>query len=605
VTVTGIPSGVASAIYKTDRNGNFNYTFTGLMPSAYHKIDLHFAEISLTAAGQRKFDVAINGQLMLNDLDIIAAAGGAKKALARTFVLKADSTGKVVIQFTGVVGSAKINGLVISKQIASTIYDNDGDGVLDAQDPFPGNSAEWKDTDGDGFGDNSDVFPTDPLEWADSNGDGVGDNTVLGALQRLRAINSGGVTTGAFLADNSFTGGGTFSRSVTVTGIPSGVATAIFRTERNGNFTYTLTGLNVAAFHRVELYFAEIWHTSAGKRKFDVFVNDKLVLDDFDVFLAAGGANKALARGFTVKPDSTGKVTIRFASVVGQAKLSGLALFQHLPVTAAKSAAVGSADSGVGAGGGVGGVDTDNDGAVDSLDAFPLNPSESADRDGDGVGDNMDLFPGHRSSMGMGSYTLLLPAPKGAVNVGNGYGFLTLNSKLVGQLSVTMGDGSRFEQAVKVVNRTLTVEAMGAGQLATNTLTGSLTWVVQSGISDFQGSLEWARPGIAPLSLPTIGALYAPASLQTQLGKTSVKVGLVGKSLTVDQAGRVAGNRLTWSLSSTAGSYDPNTGLVVWTVTPVKGKTVTIRAVFFDDQNLIGGYYHDGASEFGAVQIIP
>jgi hypothetical protein len=62
---------------------------------------------------------------------------------------------------------------------------------------------------------------------------------------------------------------------------------------------------------------------------------------------------------------------------------------------------------------------------------------------------------------------------------------------------------------------------------------------------------------------------------------------------------------LTWSLSSTAGAYDPSTGLVVWKVTPVKGKTITIRAVFFDDQNLVGGYYHDGASEFGAVQITP
>ncbi|MFH0816177.1 MAG: ABC transporter substrate-binding protein [Methanobacteriota archaeon] len=59
--------------------------------------------------------------------------------------------------------------------------DSDGDGVPDAEDAFPDDSAEWLDSDGDGVGDNGDAFPNDPAEWADSDGDGIGDNADQGA----------------------------------------------------------------------------------------------------------------------------------------------------------------------------------------------------------------------------------------------------------------------------------------------------------------------------------------------------------------------------------------------------------------------------------------
>jgi hypothetical protein len=70
--------------------------------------------------------------------------------------------------------------------------DIDGDGVLNADDAFPINPAEWNDFDGDGIGDNADndddndlvldsadAFPYDPYEWIDTDGDGVGDNADL------------------------------------------------------------------------------------------------------------------------------------------------------------------------------------------------------------------------------------------------------------------------------------------------------------------------------------------------------------------------------------------------------------------------------------------
>jgi hypothetical protein len=55
--------------------------------------------------------------------------------------------------------------------------DTDGDGVLDFEDAFPDDPAEWADSDGDGAGDNGDAFPDDPTESLDSDGDGYGDNS--------------------------------------------------------------------------------------------------------------------------------------------------------------------------------------------------------------------------------------------------------------------------------------------------------------------------------------------------------------------------------------------------------------------------------------------
>ena len=51
------------------------------------------------------------------------------------------------------------------------IYDVDGDGIEDSQDP------SFMDTDGDGVVDESDAFPNDPNESVDSDGDGAGDNS--------------------------------------------------------------------------------------------------------------------------------------------------------------------------------------------------------------------------------------------------------------------------------------------------------------------------------------------------------------------------------------------------------------------------------------------
>jgi hypothetical protein len=73
------------------------------------------------------------------------------------------------------------------------VTDTDADGDDDANDQFPLNSAEWDDADGDapsgsdgtGYGDNSDAFPTDACANVDTDSDGQPDALISGCTTTL------------------------------------------------------------------------------------------------------------------------------------------------------------------------------------------------------------------------------------------------------------------------------------------------------------------------------------------------------------------------------------------------------------------------------------
>ena len=89
------------AVYQTQRDGTFTYTIPGLTPGAQYTVLLHFAEIYFTAAGDREFNVAINGTTVLTNFDQFAAAGGKDIAVVKTFTATANSSGQIVVAFTG------------------------------------------------------------------------------------------------------------------------------------------------------------------------------------------------------------------------------------------------------------------------------------------------------------------------------------------------------------------------------------------------------------------------------------------------------------------------------------------------------------------------
>jgi beta-glucanase (GH16 family) len=263
ISTTGVTNPAPEAVYQTERFGNFTYTLPGLTAGTNYNVRLHFAEFYWTQAGQRVFNVTINGKQVLTNFDIIAAAGAANKAVVEQFTAAANSSGQIVVQFTTVKDNAKVSGIEIQ-------------------------SAQQ----------------TPPAS----------------------AINAGGSAQGNFATDADFAGGTASSstKTISTSGVTNPAPQAVYQTERFGNFTYTIPGFAAGSSHTVRLHFAEFYWTNTGQRVFNVSINGTQVLTDFDIVAAAGGPLKAVIEQFTTTANASGQIVIQFVTVTDNAKLSGL-----------------------------------------------------------------------------------------------------------------------------------------------------------------------------------------------------------------------------------------------------------------------------------------
>jgi hypothetical protein len=110
ITITNTDS---PALYQGERYGAFSYSFQ--VPNGEYVVTLKFAEAYVTGAGQRQFDVAVNGAKVETNFDIYAAAGGRNTAIDRSYVTQA-TTGAVEIVFsTGAVQNPKVDAIAITR----------------------------------------------------------------------------------------------------------------------------------------------------------------------------------------------------------------------------------------------------------------------------------------------------------------------------------------------------------------------------------------------------------------------------------------------------------------------------------------------------------
>jgi beta-galactosidase len=96
-------------LYDSFREGEFSYRIP--VPDGRYKITLKFVE-PVAGAGERVFDVAINGKRVLQRFDIFAATGGKLKAVDKSFAAKARD-GVLLVEFKPVKGQAVVSGLAI------------------------------------------------------------------------------------------------------------------------------------------------------------------------------------------------------------------------------------------------------------------------------------------------------------------------------------------------------------------------------------------------------------------------------------------------------------------------------------------------------------
>src|SRR5262249_24344280 len=106
IDTSGVFQPPPQSVYQTMRYSapaGFGYNLTGLTPGAPYTVRLHFVEPTLFGAGQRVFNVTLNGAAFLTNFDIYAAAGFVgNRAVAETATATADTNGQISVGFTGV-----------------------------------------------------------------------------------------------------------------------------------------------------------------------------------------------------------------------------------------------------------------------------------------------------------------------------------------------------------------------------------------------------------------------------------------------------------------------------------------------------------------------
>jgi hypothetical protein len=114
-------------------------------------------------------------------------------------------------------------------------------------------------------------------------------------VQSPLAIHAGGPTVANFVADEDFTGGKTaaVTNAISIAGVSNAAPATVYQTRRFGQtFTYTISGLLANATYTVRLHFAETVFAAAGQRTFSVTGNGGALLNNLDVFAAAGGQTR-------------------------------------------------------------------------------------------------------------------------------------------------------------------------------------------------------------------------------------------------------------------------------------------------------------------------
>lgn len=264
-------------LYRTLRwnRGGLDYRYQ--VPNGTYTVRLKFAEMFHHSPGMRVFHVNINGQRVLSSFDIIAAAGGSRKAVDREFTVNVTG-GQIHLNMVATVDNPQVNAIEILQQ---------GGGTPPPPPPPP----------------------PDP-------------KTIIRVNAGASAITDPSGNTWA--ADTGFLNGQAFHGSGTVSNTDN---PEIYRTLRwsPGPLDYRFTLPN--GTYTVRLKFAEMYHGSPKMRVFHVNANGQRVLSDFDIVAAAGGDRRAVDRVFTVNV-TNGELRLNFVATADCPQINAIEITQ-------------------------------------------------------------------------------------------------------------------------------------------------------------------------------------------------------------------------------------------------------------------------------------
>ena len=360
-TTTAINNTTNDALYQTERYGNMTYSIP--VPAAgKYTVELHFAEISFKTAGSRIFTVDVEaGQFRKQDVDLFRDYGGAFNAIVMTAEGIQVNDGMLTISLTNVVNNAKISGIAVFEETSSNgkppIVTKPADVTLNsgqswayqiiASDPDPGSVLSYSAVNlpaslalNTSTGLITGVLTAAPGTYTVDLS--VKDQTNLTAktsftitvapaneLTEVIRLNAGGpnIQFGNELwkFDQFFTGGNTYSNLTAA--ISNTTNDALYQSERNGNMSYNIP-VPKAGKYTVDLHFAELYHNSAGKRVFNVNIeNGKFILNNIDLYRDYGGKfSSAVIKALNIQVDDSA-LSIVFTNVIDRAKVSGIGVW--------------------------------------------------------------------------------------------------------------------------------------------------------------------------------------------------------------------------------------------------------------------------------------
>jgi Ca2+-binding RTX toxin-like protein len=370
-------SGFYGTDYLTDNNslkGSKSVKFTPSIPTTgsyqvyarWTASTNRATNVPFTVSHQGTNSTVVENQQINNDTWVLLG----------TYTLSADTGSSVTISNTGTNGyviadAVRFVPATAAASISGTVFnDVNGNGARDAGEPGLQNRVVYIDSNKDGILDNNEpstitdaagywqftglsagtyrireqnvagVRHTDPnasTNYYDAtvvtgptasaiSGVLFGEQEMTTSPAPVLAINAGGpaftLNSGfIYAADTGFTGGTATNSAFEVANTDND---PIYYAYRSGtSFSYSLSVPN--GNYSLVLNFVDPTSTAAGQRKFNVTVEGKQVLTNFDIF-AATGSKTAVSKAFNVTVTG-GKLTLSLKSVVGNAILSGFVLY--------------------------------------------------------------------------------------------------------------------------------------------------------------------------------------------------------------------------------------------------------------------------------------
>ncbi len=287
----GVSNAAPTDLYRSERLGNQMYAIGNLTPGASYNVRLHVMESNFTGPALRQFNVLIDGQQVLANVDPYALANGRNALATQDINTVADSNGEIIVELReGDFDQPELRAIDVTPSTGGIAY-----GVS------PGAST-------------------------------------------YVAYNSGGEASGAFQADENFgtsipieesisaqagpqnsdpsSYGGTPVADVDTNGNLIAVSTAgvtnpapetVYQTQRWGDSGYAFRGLLPNTLYAIRLHFVEMNPTviAPGERLFDISVNGTRVLVNYDIFAAAGALNQAVVKTLFGRSDEHGMMTVQ------------------------------------------------------------------------------------------------------------------------------------------------------------------------------------------------------------------------------------------------------------------------------------------------------